>query len=117
MRRTMFKSKIHRAVVTEADLYYEGSLSLDSDLMKQANMVEHEMVHVVNINNGERFVTYLLEAPAGSRTICLNGAAARLGHKGDKIIIITYTEMEDEEIKNYKPTVVLVDDNNQPVEK
>ena len=117
MRRTIFKSKIHRGVVTEADLYYEGSLSLDKDLMEQANMVEYEMVHVVNINNGERFVTYLIEAEAGSGTICLNGAAARLGHKGDRVIIITYAELTDEEIKNHKPTVVLVDENNRPVEK
>ena len=116
MTRTMFKSKIHRAVVTEADLYYEGSLSVDRDLMEKADMREYEMVHVVNINNGQRLVTYLIEAPAGSGTICLNGAAARLGHKGDKIIIITYADMTDEEIETYQPTVVLVDENNRPVE-
>lgn len=108
------KSKIHRATITEADLYYEGSLSVDKQLMEQADMQEYEKVHVVNINNGHRLITYLIEAPPGSGTICLNGAAARLGHRGDQVIIITYAEYNEEEAKNHKPTVVLLDDHNKP---
>jgi aspartate 1-decarboxylase len=111
------KSKIHRATITDADLYYEGSLTVDSDLLKRANMHQYEKVHVVNINNGHRLITYLIKGQQGSGTICLNGAAARLGHKGDKIIIITYADYEVNEAENHEPVVVLVDEKNKPVIK
>jgi aspartate 1-decarboxylase len=114
MKRTLFKSKIHRATVTEADLYYEGSLTLDSDLMKAADLLTYEQVSIVNINNGERFETYLIEGPAGSGVCCLNGAAARKAAVGDEIIIISYGIFEDnEELKYYKPNIVLVDKRNK----
>ncbi len=112
MQRIMLKSKIHRATVTEAELYYEGSLTIDQNLMEAADIIVHEKVAVVNINNGERFETYVIPGERGSKTICLNGAAARKGTVGDEVIIISYANMEDEESKNYKPTVVLVDRNN-----
>ena len=112
---SLLKSKIHRATVTEANLFYEGSLTVDSDLLKKAGMFEFEKVHVVNINNGHRLITYLIKGEPGSGTICLNGAAARLGHKGDKIIIITYGNYSPEEAGVHKPVIVLVDDNNHSV--
>ena len=112
MQRTMLKSKIHRAVITQADLYYEGSLTVDVDLMKAADMLPYEKVAVVNINNGERFETYLIPGQAGSRVICLNGAAARKGAVGDEIIIISYVVMAEEDLVNYKPTIILVDKSN-----
>ncbi len=108
----MLKSKIHRAVVTEADLHYEGSLTIDRDLMDAANIIEYEKVAVVNINNGERFETYVIPGERASKTICLNGAAARKGQKGDRVIIISYVNVDDDELDAYKPTVILVDDNN-----
>jgi len=111
----MFKSKIHRARITQADLYYEGSLTIDVDLMEAADLVSYEKVSVVNINNGERFETYVIPGTRGSRDICLNGAAARKGHVGDEIIIISYTDIPDEEAKMWQPTVVLVDKNNDPI--
>ncbi len=114
MLRSLMKSKIHRATITEADLYYEGSLSVDKNLMEMANMYEYEKVHIVNINNGHRLITYLIEAEAGSGTICLNGAAARLGHRGDQIIIISYAEYDEKEAREHSPIVVLVDENNRP---
>ncbi|MBI9071973.1 MAG: aspartate 1-decarboxylase [Melioribacteraceae bacterium] len=117
MTREMFKSKIHMARVTEADLYYEGSLTVDLDLLEAADILVHEKVAVVNINNGERFETYTIEGERGSGVIGLNGAAARLGAVGDQIIIITYTQLSDEEAKNYKPKVVICDDNNKIKEK
>jgi len=112
----MFKSKIHRARITQADLYYEGSLTIDTELMEAADLVAYEKVSVVNINNGERFETYVIPGKAGSRDICLNGAAARKGHVDDEIIIISYTTMPDDEARTWEPTVVLVDKNNDPVE-
>jgi aspartate 1-decarboxylase len=113
MKRILFKSKIHRATVTQAELYYEGSLTLDSDLMRAADMMPYEKVSVVNNNNGERFETYLIEGPAGSGVVCLNGAAARRGSVGDEIIIITYGEYEDgEELRYHNPTIVQVDRSN-----
>jgi aspartate 1-decarboxylase len=108
----MFKSKIHRAVVTQAELYYEGSLTVDSDLLAAADMLEYEKVSVVNVNNGERFETYLIPGEPGSGVICLNGAAARKGAVGDEVIIITYAAMSDEEARVFKPTVVHVDKRN-----
>ena len=109
----MLKSKIHRATLTGCFLEYEGSISIDADLMKAADILPGELVHVLNVNNGSRIVTYALEAPAGSGTIMLNGAAAREGYKGDILIIITYAEFEDSELVNYKANVVKVDENNR----
>lgn len=114
MKRTMFKSKVHRASVTQADLYYEGSLTLDTELMRAADLYQFEHVHIVNVNNGERFETYLIEGPAGSGVVCLNGAAARKAAVGDEIIIISYGEYEDsEELRYHKPIVVKVDRQNK----
>lgn len=109
----MFRTKIHRATVTEAELYYEGSITIDKNLLDAADILPHEKVQVVNLNNGSRLETYTLEAPAGSGTICLNGPAARLGTIGDEIIIIAYTNMTDEEAKLHKPRIVLVDKQNR----
>ena len=117
MTRFMFKSKIHRAVVTQAELYYEGSLTVDSDLLAAADMLEYEKVSVVNVNNGERFETYLIPGEPGSGVICLNGAAARRGAVGDEVIIITYAAMSDEEARVFKPTVVHVDKRNAIVSR
>jgi aspartate 1-decarboxylase len=114
MKRILFKSKVHRATVTQAELYYEGSLTLDAELMRAADMLPFEKVAIVNNNNGERFETYLIEGPAGSGVVCLNGAAARRGSIGDEIIIITYGEYEDvEELRYHRPTIVQVDKNNR----
>lgn len=113
----MFKSKIHRACITQAELYYEGSLTIDADLMDEADILPYEKVSVVNINNGERFDTYAISGERGSRVICLNGAAARKGAIGDRIIIITYASMTEQESRDYKPTVILVDENNIIKEK
>ncbi len=116
MRRIMCKSKIHRATVTQAELHYEGSLTVDSDLLDAADIVPYERVQVCNINNGERFETYIIPGKRRSGTICLNGAAARLGAVGDEIIIITYATYTDEEIKNYKPTVIILDKQNKVID-
>ena len=114
MKRKMFKSKVHRASVTQAELYYEGSLTLDTELMRAADLYQFEHVHIVNVNNGERFETYLIEGPAGSGVVCLNGAAARKAAVGDEIIIISYGEYEDsEELRYHKPIVVKVDKENK----
>lgn len=114
MKRTLFKSKIHRATITQADLYYEGSLTLDSELMKAANLLPYEQIAIVNVNNGERFETYLIEGPAGSGVVCLNGPAARKGAVGDEIIIISYGQFEDtEDLRYFQPTVVHVDKRNK----
>lgn len=113
MLRTMFKSKIHRATVTEANLNYVGSITIDEDLLKAADIFEYEQVAVVNINNGQRFETYTIAGPAGSGMICLNGAAARLAHPGDLVIIITYAQMSEDELAHHKPTVALVDKDNR----
>ena len=115
MLRTMFKSKIHRATVTEANLNYVGSITIDEELLKAADIMEYEQVAVVNINNGARFETYTIAGPAGSGIVCLNGAAARLAQPGDLVIIITYAQMSEDELKNHKPTVVLVDKENRMV--
>ena len=113
MNRYMFKSKIHRATVTLAELYYEGSITIDADLLKASDILPFEKVQVVNVNNGSRLETYTLEGPAGSGMICLNGPAARLGAVGDEVIIITYSQMSDEEAKPHKPKIVLVDKQNK----
>ena len=114
MKRNMFKSKVHRATVTQAELYYEGSLTLDTELMRAADLYQFEHVHIVNVNNGERFETYLIEGPAGSGVVCLNGAAARRAAVGDEVIIISYGEYEDsEELRYHKPIVVKVDKENK----
>ncbi len=109
----MFKSKIHRATVTLAELYYEGSITIDTDLLKASDILPFEKVQVVNVNNGSRLETYTLEGPSGSGMICLNGPAARLGAVGDEVIIITYSQMSDEEAKQHKPKIVLVDKENK----
>jgi len=113
MQLTVLKSKIHRATVTGADLNYEGSISIDENLLKAASILPYELVQVVNINNGERFETYAIEGKAGE--IQLNGGAARLGQKGDLVIIISYCILPaDEAVKN-KPTIVKVDSKNKPI--
>ena len=110
---TMLKAKLHRATVTQCDLHYEGSISIDLDLLERAGILPHEQVDVLNINNGQRFTTYAIGAPRGSRTFGINGAAARLAQKGDRIIVVTYCQMPAEEARNYQPNVVLLDDNNE----
>ncbi|TGL58114.1 aspartate 1-decarboxylase [Leptospira ognonensis] len=115
MMITICKGKIHRAIVTEAELHYEGSLTVDQDLMDLAGMRPFEQVSVVNVNNGARFETYLIVGKRGSGTICLNGAAARLGMKGDKVIIITYGQIDEEAVPpHYQPKIVFVDEHNHP---
>jgi aspartate 1-decarboxylase len=115
MRRTMMKSKIHRATITEADLNYVGSITIDRDLMDAADLLPNEKVQVVDNDNGARLETYVIEGPRGSGLICLNGAAARLVHPGDTIIIISYAELEDAEARRWEPTVVFVDEDNRPI--
>lgn len=116
MMLRMFKSKIHRATVTQADLNYKGSLTLDPDLIEAADMIVHEEVHVLNINTGARFSTYIIEGERGSGVVSLNGAAARLGQPGDLIIALTYCAMDREEAKTHKPVVVHVDEKNRVTE-
>jgi aspartate 1-decarboxylase len=113
MLRVMMKSKIHRATVTESNLHYEGSLTVDSLLLKAADILPYEMVHIYNISNGERFETYAIEGEAGSGVVCLNGAAARKGAVGDLIIITTYASYTAAELRAHKPKVVRVDAHNR----
>jgi aspartate 1-decarboxylase len=113
MQITMLKSKIHRASITGADLNYEGSISIDINLLKAANILPYELVHVVNINNGARFETYAIEDKAGSGRISLNGAAARLGHIGDLIIILSYCQLPADKAAEHKPVVIKVDSKNK----
>ncbi len=117
MRRTFFKSKIHRATITHADLDYEGSVSIDLDLMEAAGIWEYEAVHVWNITRGTRLQTYAIAGERGSGTICINGAAAHLNKPGDLVILATFAEFEDAEARSFKPTVVLVDRSNRIVVK
>ena len=117
MRVEMLYSKIHRATVTDANLNYVGSITIDEELMEEANLLVGQKVDIVNINNGERFSTYVIKGKRGNRDICLNGAAARKVHPGDKIIIIAYANMSIEEAKTFKPAVLIVDDNNNIIEK
>ncbi len=114
MLRTMLKSKIHRAVVKQAELNYVGSITIDEELMELSGIYEYEQVQIVDIDNGSRFVTYVIAGERGSGMICLNGAAARMAQTGDKIIIMSYAQMNEEEIKTNAPTVVFVDENNRP---
>jgi len=116
MTLEMLYSKIHRATVTDANLNYVGSITIDKALIEASNLKVGQKVEVVNINNGERFTTYVIEGPVGKRDICLNGAAARKAHVGDKIIIIAYAHMCEEELPLFKPTVVLVDEHNAIME-
>ena len=115
MKIEMLYSKIHRATVTDANLNYVGSITIDEELMEAANLLVGQKVDIVNINNGERFSTYVIKGKRGSREICLNGAAARKVHPGDKIIIIAYAQMTLEEAKNFNPAIIIVDDNNNIV--
>ena len=109
------KSKIHKATVTEANLQYVGSITIDEDLMDAADLIENEKVQIVNINNGERLETYVITGERGSAQVCLNGPAARLAQIGDVVIIISYASMEKEEAKLFKPTIIFPDSNNQLV--
>jgi len=113
MKLNMFKSKIHRATVTHADLSYEGSVTVDSDLLDAANIVPYEAVHIWNVTRGTRLVTYALRGPKGSRAICINGAAAHLNQPGDLVILATFAEMTPEEASTHVPTVVRVDAKNR----
>jgi aspartate 1-decarboxylase len=115
MLLTLLKGKIHRATVTQCDLHYEGSISVDAALLERSGILPHEQVDVLNINNGMRFTTYAIPAPAGSGAIGVNGAAARLAQKGDLVIIVAYARMEDAEAKSFTPRVVLVDSANRPL--
>jgi aspartate 1-decarboxylase len=109
---TMLKSKIHRAIVTEAKLNYVGSITIDKFIMDNANILEYEKVQIVDIDNGERFETYAIAGASGSGVMCINGAAARCVQPGDKIIIMTYCLINEEEAKKFKPTVVFIDEIN-----
>jgi len=111
----MMKCKIHRATITEADLNYVGSITIDKKLMDAAGLLEYQKVQVLDINNGSRFETYVIEGEYGSGIICINGAAARLVHTGDKCIIIAYAIMSEDEAKSFKPTVIMVDDENNVI--
>ena len=113
MLLTMFKAKLHRATVTQADLNYVGSVTIDSELLEKSGILPGEKVQIVNINNGERFETYTIEGESGSGVICLNGAAARLVQVGDKVIIIAYAQMDESEAKTFEPNVLVLDDNNK----
>ncbi len=115
MRRTFFKSKIHRATVTHADLDYEGSVTIDEDLMDAAGIWDYESVHIWNITRGSRLQTYALRGERGSGVICINGAAAHLNRPGDIVIVATFAELEESEARVHKPTVVLVDRQNRIV--
>jgi len=117
MMRWMCKSKIHRATITEANLDYEGSITIDEALLKEADIVPYEMVQVLNLNNGQRFETYAIPGPGGSGMVCLNGAAARLGVVKDKVIIISAAMVEESEVPSYAPKVVFVNDKNKKVPK
>ena len=112
MLLTMMKAKLHRATVTQADLDYEGSIAIDRELLEASGILPHEQVDVLNITTGHRFTTYVIEAPPGSRVIGVNGAAARLVQRGDKVIIVTYCQLEAEMARNYNPTVVFLDEQN-----
>lgn len=115
MQRIMLKSKIHRVTLTGADLHYEGSIALDADLLRAADILVGEQVHVLNVSNNERIITYAIEAAAGSGTVMLNGAAARAGMVGDLLIILTYVNLDDAEISRHTPRIVHVDASNKLV--
>lgn len=113
MQISMLKSKIHRATITQAELNYVGSVTIDEELMEASGLYEYERVHIVNVNSGSRIETYVIAGERGSGVICLNGAAARSGQKGDKVIIMAYADMTPDEIKEHAPKVVFVDDQNR----
>ena len=117
MFRLMLRSKIHRAIVTDADLEYEGSLTVDPLLLEAAGILPYEQVHVSNLNNGERFETYVIPGKRGSGEVVLNGPTARRGVKGDKIIVFCYEYFNEDELKTFRPKIVLVDDSNRVREK
>ena len=112
MQRQMLKSKIHRATVTDCNLHYAGSITIDTELLKESNILPGELVHVLDIDNGQRFETYTIEGKAGSREVCVNGAAARLVEAGDKVIVVSYAIYDEQELKQHKPVVVHVDELN-----
>ncbi|MBQ9688320.1 aspartate 1-decarboxylase [bacterium] len=113
MQQEYLCSKIHRATVTDANLEYVGSITIDEYLLEQAGMKEWQKVEILDVNNGERFQTYTMKGEAHSGTICLNGAAARKVQKGDKVIIVTYAMLDENEAKNHKPTIIVVNDKNK----
>lgn len=115
MKRRMMHSKIHRATITDCNIDYEGSITLDSELIQAAGMLPFEQVQVVDVNNGARFETYIIEGAAGTGEVTINGAAARLVNRGDKIIIIAYGDVDESEARALRPKVVLVDESNLPV--
>jgi aspartate 1-decarboxylase len=115
MRRKMLKSKIHRATVTGSDLHYVGSITVDADLLEAADILEHELVHVLDVNNGARFETYTIAGARGSGEVKINGAAARLVHTGDTVIVVSYADYERDELASYEPVVVHVDSGNRIV--
>jgi aspartate 1-decarboxylase len=117
VRRRMLKSKIHRAVVTDANLHYVGSVTIDPDLLEAADILEHEQVAVVDIDNGARLETYAIAGVRGSGDLCLNGAAARLVQPGDRVIVISYADYDDAEMEGYAPRVVHVDTSNRQVDE
>ncbi len=116
MTITLMRAKLHRLHVTEADLYYEGSITIDEALLEAAGILPYEKVQVVNVNNGARLETYTIPGAPGSRTVCLNGPAARLAARGDEVIVIAYAEMTPAEARQHRPRVVLVDEGNNPRE-
>ena len=113
MQRTMFKSKIHRATVTEANLDYEGSVTVDQDLLDAADILPSEEIHVWDVTNGSRLITYTLAGPRGSGCVCINGAAAHLVRPGDRVILATFARMDEAEARSHTPRIVLVDDQNR----
>ena len=115
MRRKLLKSKIHRATVTGSDLHYVGSITVDADLLEAADILEHELVHVLDVDNGARFETYTIAGQRGSGEVKINGAAARLVHTGDTVIVVSYADYERDELETYEPVVVHVDKDNRIV--
>lgn len=117
MQRFMLRSKIHRATLTGTEIDYEGSIAIDRDLIDAAQLLPGEQVHVLNLSNGQRLITYVIEAPAGSGTMLLNGPAARLGLRGDKVVLIAYCAVSEEEAAALRPIIVHVDEKNRQVDK
>ncbi|MCX7793224.1 MAG: aspartate 1-decarboxylase [Thermodesulfovibrionales bacterium] len=116
MLRCVLRSKIHLATVTESNLFYEGSITIDGDIMDQAGLIPYEQVMISNLNNGERFETYVIEGKRGSGIIALNGPTARKGMPGDRVIIFSYAYLDENELKNFRPKVLILDDSNRVVE-
>jgi aspartate 1-decarboxylase len=116
MMRTLLKSKLHRVTVTQTELHYEGSCAVDEALLEAAGLVEYERVDIYNVNNGQRFSTYVVKAPRGSGTICVMGAAARLASVGDRLIVASFASLEESEVRGHQPRVVLVDEKNHVLE-